>query len=96
MKLTAAALASIAGTTAATSFAQTPQMGWNSWNSFKSYINASVIRETADLLVSLGLKDAGYNYLLLDEGWSSYERTADDYLQANATGFPDGIKALAD
>ncbi|KAL3434851.1 alpha-galactosidase/alpha-n-acetylgalactosaminidase [Aspergillus tetrazonus] len=96
MKLTAAALASIAGTTAATSLAQTPQMGWNSWNSFKSNINASIIRETADLLVSLGLKDAGYNYLLLDEGWSSYERTADGYLQANATGFPDSIKALAD
>ncbi|KAL4761703.1 glycoside hydrolase family 27 protein [Aspergillus foveolatus] len=96
MKLTAAALASITGTTAATSLAQTPQMGWNSWNSFKSNINASIIRETANFLVSLGLKDAGYNYLLLDEGWSSYERTADGYLQANATGFPDGIRALAD
>ncbi|KAL4734923.1 glycoside hydrolase superfamily [Aspergillus similis] len=96
MKLTAAAVAAVAGTTTATSLAQTPQMGWNSWNCFKSNINASVIRETADLLVSLGLKDAGYNYLLLDEGWSSYERTADGYIQANATGFPDGIKALAD
>ncbi|KAL4821209.1 glycoside hydrolase superfamily [Aspergillus spinulosporus] len=96
MKLTAAALGAVVGTTTATSLAQTPQMGWNSWNSFKSNINVSVIRETADLLASLGLKDAGYNYLILDEGWSSYERTADGYLQANATGFPDGIKALAD
>ncbi|EAA65341.1 hypothetical protein AN0022.2 [Aspergillus nidulans FGSC A4] len=96
MKLTAAALASIAGTTAATSLAQTPQMGWNSWNSFKLNINASILSEIADLLVSLGLKDTGYNYLLLNEGWSSYERTADGYLQANTTGFPDGIKALAD
>ncbi|KAF4185484.1 hypothetical protein CNMCM7927_006691 [Aspergillus lentulus] len=75
---------------------QTPQMGWNSWNTFKSNINASVIETTGQLFEDLGLKDAGYEYILLDEGWSDYSRTADGYLQPNLTSFPNGIKPLID
>ncbi|RLL93576.1 hypothetical protein CFD26_102960 [Aspergillus turcosus] len=75
---------------------QTPQMGWNSWNTFKSNVNASVVENTVQLLNDLGLKDAGYEYILLDEGWSDYSRTADGYLQPNLTSFPNGIKPLAD
>ncbi|RHZ57490.1 glycoside hydrolase family 27 protein [Aspergillus thermomutatus] len=75
---------------------QTPQMGWNSWNTFKSNINASVAENTVQWFQTLGLKDAGYEYILLDEGWSDYSRTADGYLQPNLTSFPDGIKTLVD
>lgn len=46
---------------------QTPQMGWNSWNTFKSQINSSVIENTVQLFEHLGLKDVGYEYILLDE-----------------------------
>ncbi|XP_027361750.1 alpha-galactosidase 3 isoform X2 [Abrus precatorius] len=43
--------------------AQTPQMGWNSWNFFACNINETVIKETADALVSTGLADLGYVYV---------------------------------
>lgn len=71
-------------------------MGWNSWNTFKAIINESVIHETVQLFGTLGLQKAGYNYIVIDDGWANYSRTADGYLQANATGFPSGIKAFAD
>ncbi|RAH71317.1 glycoside hydrolase family 27 protein [Aspergillus aculeatinus CBS 121060] len=74
----------------------TPQMGWNSWNAFKANINESVAVQSAQLLATLGLKDAGYDYVLVDDGWADYNRTADGYLQANETSFPSGIPALAD
>lgn len=79
-----------------TTLGKTPQMGWNSWNAFKAVINETVIQETAELFDTLGLQKAGYNYVLIDDGWANYSRTADGYIQANATGFPSGIKALAD
>ncbi|KAK9780145.1 putative Glycoside hydrolase superfamily [Seiridium cardinale] len=75
--------------------AQKPQMGWNSWNTFKSSINESVILNTADVLVSSGLTAVGYNYLLLDEGWSGY-RDINGLLQANVSRFPNGITKITD
>lgn len=92
LSLTATAMASAA---VASALGNTPQMGFNTWNSFKANYNQSTIHDVADLMISLGLKDAGYNYLLLDEGWSDMERTDEGYLQANRTTFPDGIKPLA-
>ena len=47
----------------------TPQMGWNSWNKFGCNINETLIRKTADLLVSTGLAAKGYQYLNLDDCW---------------------------
>ncbi|RAL08834.1 glycoside hydrolase family 27 protein [Aspergillus homomorphus CBS 101889] len=76
------------------SLGQTPQMGWNSWNSFKANVNETVVNDTIRLFTSLGLKDAGYDYILLDDGWADYNRTADGYLQPNATSFPRGIAPL--
>tara|TARA_R110002060_G_scaffold20884_2_gene28427 strand:+ start:523 stop:690 length:168 start_codon:yes stop_codon:yes gene_type:complete len=40
------------------------------------------------------LSDAGYKYLVLDAGWQTLERAADNRQQANQTKFPDGIAAL--
>ena len=67
----------------------------NRWNTFKQEYNVSVIEETTELFHTLGLKDAGYNYILLDEGWSDDARTADGFLQANKSTFPDGMKELS-
>ncbi len=47
----------------------TPPMGWNSWNKFGCYINETLIKQTADLLVSTGLAAKGYKYLNLDDCW---------------------------
>ncbi|KAL2811578.1 glycoside hydrolase superfamily [Aspergillus granulosus] len=95
MKSSLTLLALVTGATAS-KLAQAPQMGFNTWNSFKANYDESTINHIASLMLSLGLKDAGYNYLLLDEGWSDMSRTSDGYLQSNQTTFPNGIASLAD
>lgn len=73
--------------------AATPPMGWSSWNRFATDINDQTIREIADALVSSGLRDAGYVYVNIDDGWQG-ERDAQGALHPNKN-FPD-MKALAD
>ncbi len=74
---------------------KTPQIGWNSWNKFGCNINEQLIRKTADAMIDQGLKDAGYQYLNIDDCWQG-ERDAAGNIQPNADRFPSGIKALAD
>ena len=76
--------------------AKTPPMGWNSWNKFGCRgLNEKVVRETADTMVSSGMKDAGYQYVILDDCWQT-GRDANGIIVADAERFPSGIKALAD
>src|SRR5512146_1776749 len=49
--------------------APTPPMGWNSWNKFGCNVSEQLIRETADAIVSTGMKDAGYQYVVIDDCW---------------------------
>jgi len=44
-------------------------MGWSSWNPYRCNINETVIKKTADKLVSLGLARKGYVYLNVDDCW---------------------------
>ncbi|UMP06259.1 NPCBM/NEW2 domain-containing protein [Amycolatopsis sp. EV170708-02-1] len=74
----------------------TPPMGWNSWNKFGCDINEKLIRETADAMVSSGMKAAGYQYVNIDDCWAEKNRTADGKYEPHRTRFPSGIKALAD
>ena len=73
-----------------------PPMGWNSWNNFGCDINEQLIRDTADGLIASGMKEAGYNYVNLDDCWAEPERNAEGKLEANHARFPSGIKALGD
>lgn len=73
----------------------TPAMGWNSWNTFGADINEKLIMEMADMLVSAGYKDAGYEYVIIDDCWSLKERV-DGKLVADPALFPHGMKALSD
>lgn len=75
--------------------AKTPPMGWNSWNSFACDISEKLIKETADIMVSSGMKDAGYLYVNLDDCWHG-ERDSLGFIHENKQHFPNGIKALAD
>ena len=50
--------------------AKKPPMGWNSWNTFGEHINEKLIMEMADQLVNDGYKDAGYEYVIIDDCWS--------------------------
>ncbi len=75
--------------------AMTPPMGWNSWNKFGCNVDEKLIRDTADALVSSGMKDAGYRFLVIDDCWHG-KRDAHGDIQPDPTRFPGGIKALAD
>ena len=77
--------------------APTPPMGWNSWNTFQANITEDLIKHTADVIIESGMKDAGYIYLVLDDGWMSMERdsiTGD--LVPDPKKFPHGMKAVSD
>jgi alpha-galactosidase len=76
--------------------AATPPMGWNSWNTFQTKISEKLVMETADMLVGSGMKDAGYLYLVLDDGWMAMERDSAGNLVADPQKFPHGMKAVAD
>jgi alpha-galactosidase len=73
--------------------AATPPMGWNSWNFFAGKVTDKDIRDTADLLVSTGMRDAGYVYVNIDDTWEG-KRDGEGRIQSNEK-FPD-MKALAD
>jgi len=75
--------------------ALTPPMGWNSWNKFACNINEKLIKEIADVMVSSGMRDAGYEYINLDDCWHG-ERDSLGFIQADFDRFPSGMKALAD
>ncbi|MBF9130328.1 ricin-type beta-trefoil lectin domain protein [Plantactinospora sp. S1510] len=76
--------------------ARTPPMGWNSWNTFGCNINETLIRQVADSIVSSGMRDLGYKYVVVDDCWMNSTRDAQGNLQANSSRFPSGMKALGD
>ena len=76
--------------------AKTPPMGWNSWNTFGNNISADLIKGIADTFVTSGLKDAGYEYIVIDDCWAKRKRDKNGKLVADETKFPDGMKAVAD
>jgi alpha-galactosidase len=75
--------------------AQIPPMGWNSWNHFGCDVSEQLIRDTADAMVSSGMRDAGYLYVNIDDCWHG-ERDEDGFIQPDPERFPSGMKALAD
>ncbi len=70
-------------------------MGWNSWNKFACNVNEQLIRETADAMVTTGMRDVGYEYVNIDDCWQ-VSRDASGTIVADPVRFPGGIKALAD
>ncbi|MEU6593623.1 NPCBM/NEW2 domain-containing protein [Streptomyces sp. NPDC046881] len=78
--------------------ALTPPMGFNNWNSThcRAEFNESMVKGIADLFVQKGLKDAGYQYVNLDDCWALPSRDADGKLVPDPARFPHGIKAVAD
>jgi len=82
-------------TNAQTTLAPTPPMGWNSWNKFACNVSEDLIKQAADQMVSSGMKDAGYQYVVIDDCWQ-VSRDKDGNIVADAKRFPSGIKAVAD
>jgi alpha-galactosidase len=75
--------------------ALTPPMGWNSWNKFGCDVNEVLIMQTADAMVESGMKDAGYQYIVIDDCWHG-ERDSLGFIHPSPEHFSSGMKALAD
>jgi len=80
------------------SLAPAPPMGWNSWCRYGPDISERLIRQVADAMVASGMRDAGYVYLGLDDGWQAPGPKHDEsgYPLWDSRKFPSGMKALAD
>jgi alpha-galactosidase len=75
--------------------ALTPPMGWNSWNKFACNVDEKMIRGIADVMVSSGMKEAGYTYVNIDDCWHG-DRDSLGFIHPDPQRFPSGMKALAD
>jgi len=76
--------------------AATPPMGWNSWNQVHEEVSEKVVVEAAEAMVSRGLKDAGYEYVVVDDCWQASERDASGNLVPDPARFPNGMAAVAE
>ncbi|ORY55287.1 glycoside hydrolase family 27 protein [Pseudomassariella vexata] len=77
--------------------ARTPQMGWDNWNSFGCDVSEDLLQGTARLIVDYGLKDLGYEYVVLDDCWSNgRDASANNSLIVDTEKFPRGMAAVAD
>jgi alpha-galactosidase len=74
--------------------ARTPAMGWNSWNKFAGRVDDAAVRAMADAMASNGMREAGYQYINIDDTWEGDARDAQGNITTNKK-FPD-MKALAD
>ena len=72
-----------------------PLMGWSSWNTFGVDISETIILETARALASNGLKDAGYTYVNIDDGFF-WGHGPDGILRFHPERFPNGMKPTVD
>lgn len=88
-------LAPLALATTSTAKSKTPIMGWSSWNHFRININEELIRQQADSMVSSGLKEAGYRFVNIDDGFFGGRDEAGN-LFADENVFPSGMRALSD
>ena len=75
--------------------ALTPPLGWNDWNSYGCNVSESLIKQTADKIVSSGLAAAGYQYVNIDDCWMQHSRDSSGNLQPDYSKFPDGISGTA-
>ena len=71
-------------------------MGWDNWNAFACDVSEDLLLGTARSIVDYGLRDAGYQYVILDDCWQTMERNSTSHLVANTTRFPNGMGDVAD
>lgn len=73
-----------------------PVLGYNTWNAYQCNIDEDLLLSTASLLKSLGLQDAGYNQLNIDDCYAEKNRSAGGDIIADAVRFKGGMKNLTD
>jgi alpha-galactosidase len=70
-------------------------MGWNSWNKYQCNVSEVLIMQMADAMVSSGMKDAGYQYIVIDDCWQ-IARDENGEIVPDKDRFPHGMKYVAD
>lgn len=75
---------------------RTPPMGFNTWNTFGVSISEALILDTANAMIRTGLRDSGYRYIVIDDGWALPRRSPEGLLVPDPEKFPRGIRPLAD
>lgn len=75
---------------------ETPTMGWSSWNTFALEISDSIIMEQADAMAKLGLQEAGYKYINIDDGYFGGRDAETGRLLIHPVRFPNGLKGVVD
>lgn len=72
-----------------------PIMGWSSWNTYRVNINETLIKKQADAMVATGLKESGYRYINIDDGYFGF-RDENGVIHTHSERFPDGMKPIVD
>ncbi len=96
------ALALVAAPTAARAqrlddgLARTPPMGFNTWNKFACNVSEDLLKGVADAMVANGMRDAGYQYVVIDDCWQVARDSATGRIVPDPQRFPHGMRALAD
>lgn len=72
-----------------------PIMGWSSWNTYHVNISEELIKQQADALIKHGLKEAGYNYINIDDGFFGH-RDETGKMHPHPDRFPNGMKVVSD
>ena len=88
-------LGAFAQTAVSKGLAFTPPMGWNTWNKFACNVSDELVRGMADAMVKCGMKEAGYQYIVIDDCWQ-VSRDATGTIVVDPQRFPNGMKPLAD
>jgi alpha-galactosidase len=76
--------------------ARTPPMGFNTWNKFACNVSEDLLKGVADAMVTTGMRDAGYQYVVIDDCWQVARDSATGRIAPDPQRFPHGMKALAD
>lgn len=73
-----------------------PPLGWMSWMYTTDNINEQIVRDVADELVSGGYRDRGFEWLCIDDGWTTSRDPVTNGLRADPVKFPSGIQSVID
>lgn len=57
--------------------ALTPTMGWNHWYAHYGRVTDKLMRQAADVMISSGMADVGYQYVNIDDCWMNSPRNGD-------------------
>ncbi len=67
----------------------TPPLGWNSWNCWGEYVTEENVIASANAMVDKGLKNYGWSYINIDDGWQSHRGGKYNAILADSIKFPD-------